>query len=331
MSLERRDWTSRRTVPVFNITAETIPGYACMAIARLRSGVNFGPQLVYKRTQAGTVQLGQAETPLQTAWIVMQPDENTEYMQNPYQCIFNGPTPIPPQEYGTGTMDWPAQALFQGDLRVNDLAPGSAGGTQLAHTAGPRDGSWQLHIGGSAFTVLDLDFSSLPNPPTAASLNSTTTTSAARIWVAPLRIGRLRCQCIAGVSYGSIATDVQATLGALDVNTILGGFERNNGADGILVPAAGTYKLQFHGHVYTTDTAAGEVYFTRNGTVYSGGIPGAEFAHPIITGSVTLEVVHPIAMNLLFPGFEQDDEIGIKIGGTGDASLDGVLLIEAAV
>lgn len=106
--------------------AETIPGFALMLVT------------------------GQEEVERQVVYSVARPNGYIEQSQNPAQLMFNGPTPIPPGQFGSATQDFPARVLHE-----RSESSGTSAG--LRSTCGPRRDSWKAWSTGKAFDLVAVD------------------------------------------------------------------------------------------------------------------------------------------------------------------------------
>lgn len=120
-----------RWFTVRNMSSETMPGFA----------------IAYQDILQGEQFISQEKRDGQVVILLKKPDINAAGMANPGVMWANGPTPIPPGEYGKGHQDWPAQILHNGG--ENKLPNG--------HTCGPRDDSWYIWSSGLGFTCQSHD------------------------------------------------------------------------------------------------------------------------------------------------------------------------------
>lgn len=116
-----------RWMPFKNYSDETIPPFACMEVA-LSSGVDDGEG--------------------EHVWRAFKPTLATENAQNPSALMFNGETAVPKDQTGRGTFDLPARAIVQSDQNITAHALGQLG---------PRNESWLLWEGGTAFNYVMQD------------------------------------------------------------------------------------------------------------------------------------------------------------------------------
>jgi hypothetical protein len=212
-------------------------------------------------------------------WRAWRPNESSEAFQDPMAHFFNcSGMSVKKDEYGWGSMDFPSQAIYDGDLGGSETAtaswasspptkfawrrehgitatssnPGNddyrfSPGLRLGY-AGLKAGSFKLHVGyGDAYTILDHDYSGPYDVFGVSEVKNPSGKVGQRLWVVPT-LRRPGSGCMTQFTGSGAITDIVGgiILGLGDPDHITYGWDLATASKKIIVGQDGWYRVSIN-------------------------------------------------------------------------------------